>query len=124
VLGDPALLEHQLGALMILIVAWLGWRQQSNAAQLGIYPYVLPVILTAGGILLLGHAHSTLNITEELTNLINYQHAIFGTFIILAGLVDWLAVRKLFPPRLGNFVWPCCIIGLGLYMAFCYRETV
>ena len=124
VLRDPQLLEHQLGAVMILILAWLGWRHPARTDGSGRASYVLPTVLMAGGILLLGHAHSTLNITEELTNLINFQHAIFGTFIILAGTVNWLGLRGLFPRRAGNVIWPCLVIGLGLYMAFCYRETV
>jgi hypothetical protein len=129
VLRDPGMLEHQLGALMILILAWLGWRYQTAALDTASGPpgnarYVLPIILTAGGILLLGHAHSTLTITEELTNLINYQHAIFGTFIILAGTIHWLVIRNLFPRRAGPCIWPCFVIALGLYMAFCYRETI
>ncbi len=124
VLRDPQLLEHQLGAVMILILAWLGWRHNPRFAESGPIYYALPIVLAAGGILLLGHAHSTLNITEELTNLINYQHAIFGTFILLAGTVHWLAVRDLFPCRAGNFIWPCFVIALGVYMAFYYREAV
>jgi uncharacterized membrane protein len=124
VLRDPQLLEHQLGAVMILILAWLGWRNNTRPGSGVRFGYGLSIVLVAGGILLLGHAHSTLNITEELTNLINFQHAIFGTFIILAGMVRWLVLRDLFPRRAGNLIWPSLIIGLGVYMAFCYRETV
>lgn len=83
-----------------------------------------PRCLSSRRVLLLGHAHSTLTITEELTNLINFQHAVFGMFILLAGSIHWLSVRKLFPQRLGNVLWPCFVIALGLYMAFYYRETV
>jgi putative copper resistance protein D len=124
VLRDPQLLEHQLGAVMILILAWLGWRHHARTDNRGPMRYALPIVLTAGGILLLGHAHSTLTTTEELLNMINVQHAIFGAFIIVAGTVNWLGMRGLFPRRVGNLIWPCMVIGLGLFMAFCYRETV
>jgi putative copper resistance protein D len=124
VLRDPQLLEHQLGAAMILILAWLGWRHHARKDSQGPMRYALPIVLTAGGILLLGHAHSTLSTTEELLNMINVQHAIFGAFIIVAGTVNWLGMRGLFPRRAGNLIWPCMVIGLGLFMAFCYRETV
>jgi hypothetical protein len=30
----------------------------------------------------------------------------------------------MFPARIGAMAWPCLIIGLGLFMAFFYRETV
>jgi copper resistance protein D len=124
VLRDPQLLEHQLGAVMILILAWLGWRHHAGTDSRGPMRYALPIVLTAGGILLLGHAHSTLSTTEELLNMINVQHAIFGAFIIVAGAVNWLGMRGLFPRRVGNIIWPSMVIGLGLFMAFCYRETV
>jgi copper resistance protein D len=124
VLRDPQLLEHQLGAVLILILAWLGWRQHAKLDSQGPMRYALPIVLTAGGILLLGHAHSTLNTTEDLQNMINVQHAVFGMFIITGGVVNWLVVRRLFPSRLGNVIWPSMVIGLGLFMAFCYRETM
>jgi len=123
VLRDPQLLEHQLGAVMILVLAWLGWRNNLRPEGSRSFGYGLSIVLAAGGILLLGHAHSTLNSTEELTNLINVQHAVFGAFIIFAGTVQWLVVRGLFPRRVGNFVWPSLVIGLGIFMAFYYRET-
>ena len=76
------------------------------------------------GLLLLGHAHSNFANTQELTNLINVQHAIFGAFGLFAGVVRWLSLRELLPERPARLVWPCLIIGLGLFMAFCYREAV
>jgi putative copper resistance protein D len=123
VLRDPQLLEHQLGAVMILILAWLGWRGRARIDD-GPLGYVFAVMLAGGGILLLGHAHTTLTATEEVTNLINVQHAVFGTFIISAGTLRWLGLRHLFSRRASNLIWPCCVIGLGIYMAFFYRESV
>ena len=124
VIGDPQLLEHQLGAAMILILVWLGWRDHKKLEANRPLGYALPVILIVGGVLLLGHAHSTLTITEEVTNLINTQHAIFGMFILTAGVARWLSLRDLVPRSAANIVWPGAIIGLGVYMAFFYREVV
>lgn len=124
VLRDPQLLEHQMAAVMVLVLAILGWRNNMHPENNRSFRYGLAIILTAGGVLLLGHAHSTLSSTEELNNLINFQHAIFGAFIISAGAINWLVLRGLFPARLGNLLWPSLVIGLGLYMAFCYRELV
>jgi len=77
-----------------------------------------------GSLLLLGHAHSNFSNTQEVTNLINVQHAIFGSFGLFAGLIRWLNLRGLFPDRAARLVWPVLIVGLGLYMTFCYREAV
>jgi putative copper export protein len=123
-IGDPALLEHQLGAVMILALVWLGWRDHRKPAENRPLGYSLPVILMMGGVLLLGHAHSTLTVTDDVTNLINYQHAIFGAFILCGGAIRWLSLRGLVPSRAANAAWPCFIIGLGLFMTFFYRETV
>ena len=123
VISDPQLLEHQLGAAMILLIMWLGWRdlrQPEGRRPLG---YAMPVILIAGGVLLLGHAHSTFTITEGVTNLINLQHAVFGAFILFGGMTRWLSLRDLIPRRTANFIWPCMIVGLGVFMAFFYREV-
>jgi copper transport protein len=121
---DPQLLEHQLGALMAFILVGLGWwdqRRPLNQRPLG---YLLPVLMILGSLLLLGHAHSNFTNTQELTNLINVQHAILGSFGLFAGLIRWLNLRGLFPDRAARLVWPVLIVGLGLYMAFCYREAV
>jgi copper resistance protein D len=123
-LRDPQLLEHQLGALMILLLMWLGWREIKKPDDKRPLGYALPVIMILGSLLLLGHAHSTLTVTEELTNLINVQHAVFGAFGLLAGTIRWLSLRGLFPPHAARWVWPSLVVGLGLFMAFCYREVV
>jgi putative copper export protein len=124
VLGDPQIFEHQLGAAMLLVLVWLGLRDLRRPEANRPLGYALPGIFILGGILLLGHAHSTLNITEDVTNLINVQHAVFGAFILIAGAVRWLSLRGLFPPKIAGIIWPSMIIGLGLFMAFFYRETI
>ncbi len=124
VLGDPQIFEHQLGAAMLLVLVWLGLRDLRRPEVKRPLGYALPVIFILGGILLLGHAHSTLTITEDVTNLINVQHAVFGAFILMAGAVRWLSLRGLFSPKIAGLIWPSMIIGLGLFMAFFYRETI
>ena len=124
VLRDPQQLEHQIGAAMVLLLAGLGWRDRRTPAANRPLGYALPVVMILGSILLLGHAHSALNDTEELTNLITVQHAVFGTFGLLAGTVRWLELRGLFPQRAARLLWPSLIVALGLFMAFFYREVV
>lgn len=124
VLGDPQLLEHEFGKLLLLGLVWLGWRDRRKPDIGRPLGFALPAIMLLGGFLLLGHAHSTLTITEQVTNLINVQHAIFGAFIILSGTVRWLTLRHLFPPRIASLLWPGLIIALGAFMAFFYCEAV
>jgi putative copper export protein len=123
-LGDPQVLEHQLGALLVLLLVWLGWRDRKRPEPARPLGYALPAIMILGSLLLLGHAHSTLIVTEDLTNLINAQHAVFGALGLFAGTVRWLMLRGLVPQRNGRFVWPALILALGLFMMFVYREVV
>ncbi len=123
-ISDPQLLEHQLGAAMVFLLAWLSWRDQKNPERSRPLGYALPVIMIAGSLLLLGHAHSTLTVTDDLTNLINVQHAILGTFGLLAGTIRLLVLRDLVRMPPARLLWACGVIGLGLFMAFFYREVV
>ena len=123
-ISDPQLLEHQLGAVLVLILVWLGWRDRNKPEETRPLGYALPVLMIFGSLLLLGHAHSPLTVTGELTNLINVQHAVFGMFGLCAGTLRWMQLRGLFPARATNLLWPAHVIALGLFMAFCYREVV
>ena len=86
--------------------------------------YALPLLIIAGSLMLLGHAHSSLGISEQLSSLINMQHAIIGSFGLIAGTTRWLQVRGLPGRAAFRYVWPSAIVLLGLFMAFFYRELV
>ncbi len=119
---NPQILEHQLGAVLVFVLAWLAWRDRRCPVQLRPLGTPLPLIMIAGSLLLLGHAHSTLTIPDELTNLINVQHAIMGACGLFGGTLRLMQLRGLIPARVASFAWPACVIALGIFMAFFYRE--
>jgi putative copper resistance protein D len=121
---NPQLLEHQIGAVLVFVLAGLAWRDRRRPAELRPLGWALPVIMIAGSLLLLGHAHSTLNIPDGLTNLVNVQHAIMGACGLFAGTFRLMQMRGLLPPRFAAHAWPSCVIALGIFMAFFYRELV
>jgi hypothetical protein len=123
-LTNPSLLEHQLAAGLIFILAWLTWRDQRNPESMRPLGYPLPIIMITGSLLLLGHAHSDPAIPGDLATLINVQHSVFGAFGLFAGTARWWVLRGVIPQRIGNYAWPAGIIGLGLFMAFFYREVI
>jgi len=123
-LRDPIIVEHQMGALMVFVLAWLAWRDRKNPESLRPLGYPLPIIMIIGSLLLLGHAHSALSVPDDLTNLINVQHAVFGAFGLFAGTSRLLLLRGLIPNTPARFVWPAFVVGLGVFMAFFYRELV
>jgi putative copper resistance protein D len=124
VIQDPQLLEHQIGAMLAFALIGLGWLDRRRPPAHRPLGYILPVLMILGSLMLLGHAHSNFNSTQELTNLINVQHAVLGAFGLFAGVVRWLSLRDLIPERPARLLWPLLVIGLGLFMAFCYREAV
>lgn len=123
-LTDPIVLEHRIGAMMIVVLTVLGWREArrgGNARPLGV---ALPIVMIAGSLLLLGHAHSSFSASDDLTTLINVQHAVLGGLGVIAGVVRWLELRDLVPRRVASVVWPLLVLAIGLFMTLSYREFV
>lgn len=124
-LTDPFILEHQSAAVAVFVLAWLTWREdQKGLESPGPLTYGLPLVMIAGSLLLLGHAHATSFVPEELTNLINFQHAIMGGLGLFGSTARWLTLRGLVRTSLVRFAWPGCILGIGLFMSFFYREVM
>ncbi|MCX8071556.1 MAG: CopD family protein [Candidatus Binatia bacterium] len=123
-LSDPVVLEHQAGAIMVLALAWLGWRDRYRPASQRPLGPGLPILMIVGSVLLLGHAHASVRSTQELTNIINVQHAVFGTLGLLAGVTRWLMLRGIIPSAAARFLWPVLVMLLGLFMTFFYREVL
>ena len=119
---NPQLLEHQIGALLVFVLCWLSWRDMRQPEALRPLGYPLPIVMVAGSLLLLGHAHSTPAVPDDLTNLINVQHAVLGACGLFAGAMRWFVLRGLLRGRWAHLLWPAWIIALGLFMAFIYRE--
>jgi hypothetical protein len=118
------LIEHQIGAALVFILVWLGWKDGNKSAEVQPLGYPLPILMICGSLMLLGHAHSNLSGSEQLTTLINVEHAIFGGLGLCAGVVRWFQLRSLIPSRIAKIVWPTCVMGLGVFMAFFYREVM
>jgi putative copper resistance protein D len=121
-LSDPGILEHQTGALLVLVLAWFGLRDTKREPQMRPLGYLFPIVIIAGSLMLLGHAHSNLGVSEELSSLINMQHAIIGGFGLLAGVARWFQIRQLPGRNWFHVVWPALIVLIGIFMAFFYRE--
>jgi putative copper export protein len=123
-LTDPIVLEHRIGALMIVLLAWLGMREERRGGEDRPLGRALPVLMIVGSLLLLGHAHSSFGASEELGTLINVQHAVLGGLGLIAGVVRWLELRGLFPRAAARVLWPSLVIAVGVFLAFSYRELV
>ncbi len=123
-LRDPVVLEHRIGALMVVVLVWLGLRDERRRGEDRPLGRALPVLMIVGSLLLLGHAHSSFASTDDLGTLIDFQHALLGGLGLLAGTVRWLELRGLFPRPVARWLWPSLVVAIGLVMALSYRELV
>jgi putative copper resistance protein D len=121
-LGNPLILEHRIGAAMIVVLSWLGLRDARYGGEERPLGRALPILMIVGSLLLLGHAHSSFASTDALATLIDVQHAVLGGLGLLAGVVRWLELRGLFPHSVARVLWPSLVLMLGLFLAFSYRE--
>ncbi len=122
VFSNPQILEHQIGAALVFVFAFLGLRDRKRWAELRPLGYAFPILVIAGSLMLLGHAHSNLGVSEELSSLINMEHAVIGGLGLLAGTARWLQIRGLAGKAAFRWLWPGLIVALGVFMAFFYRE--
>ena len=123
-LANPSVIGHRLGAGLVLLLAWLGWRAMARQAPNQPLGNALPAILIVGSLLFLGHVHQGLAGTDRLETLIGVQHTVLGALGLLAGVVRWLELREFLPRRVAGVLWPSLIVALGAVMAFWYREVV
>jgi putative copper export protein len=123
-LGNPSVIGHRLGAGIVLLLAWLGWRAMARGAPDQPLGRALPIVLIIGSLLFLGHVHQGFAGTDRLETLIGVQHTVLGALGLLAGVVRWLELREFLPRRMAGVLWPSLIVALGAVMAFWYREVV
>jgi len=123
-LANPVVLEHRIGAVLVVVLAWLGRRDGARDPSERPLGRPLPLLMIGGSLLLLGHGHSTFGADARLTTIINVQHVAIGGLGLFAGTIRWLELRRLFPTRVARLVWPALVIAIGLHMAFWYREVV
>jgi putative copper export protein len=121
-IADPTIIEHQLGALLVAVMAWLGWRDRRRPLRERPLGPVLPVLMVVGGLLLLGHGHASARAAEELGTLISVQHVVLGAFSLFAGTVRWLSLRGIFPERPAAILWPVLVTAMAGFLAFFYQE--
>lgn len=122
VLANPQVLEHQIGAVLVFGLAALGLRDRTRPAEARPLGKAFPILVILGSLMLLGHAHSNLGVSEELSSLINMEHALIGGLGLIAGLARWFQLRQLPGENVWRYLWPGAIVAVGVFMAFFYRE--
>ena len=120
-LSSDEILLHRLSALLACVLGLIEWQARLRHKRDSRLPYVIPVLVAVGGLLLLGHAHEGLQPKEEF--LIQITHNVIGLLALIMACGRWLELR-LTPPtgRLAGVVSLSALLLIGLVLLF-YRET-
>ena len=126
-LGDPEVLQHRLFVLLIAAFAIVEWRVQLGRIASPRMSRVFPLLMVAGGALLLTHSHAVADAKEQL--LIEMTHLPIAVLGVVAGSARWLEVstshgegRVGREGRVARYVWPVALILVGLILLE-YREA-
>jgi putative copper resistance protein D len=120
--SSPDVLQHRLYALLITAFAIFEWAVETRRVKSKLASYVFPLMCAAGGALLLTHSHALGNIKEEM--LAEMSHTPIALLGATAGWSRWLELRlpKKRDSKIASYVWPVCLILVGLLLLD-YRES-
>jgi putative copper resistance protein D len=118
---DIEVLQHRLFVSLILVFAVFEWSVRTGRLRSPRAALVFPLMVSAGGALLLTHSHAIANVKDAM--LIELTHTPLAIAGISAGWARWLELRL--PGRSGRiagWVWPLCFAFVGILLLW-YREA-
>ena len=118
---DIEVLQHRLFVLLILVFAVFEWSVRTGRLRSPRAALVFPLMVSAGGALLLTHSHAISNVKDAM--LIELTHTPLAIGGITAGWARWLQLRLPGTPgRIAGWVWPICFVLIGVILLW-YREA-
>ncbi len=118
---DVEVVQHRMFVALILVFAAFEWSVQTGRLRSGRAALVFPLMVAAGGALLLTHSHQIANVKDA--ELIELTHTPLALAGIASGWGRWLELRL--PGRGGRiagWVWPVCFVLVGVILLW-YREA-
>ena len=118
--ANPEAFQHRLAALVCVAFAVFELRVRKRKWENDRMALIFPLMVAAGGVVLLTHSHAIVNVKENL--LIELSHVSLGLLAVFAGWARWLEIRLAPEDRsIPSWIWPVCftLIGVGLLN---YRE--
>ena len=113
--ANPEAFQHRLAALVCIAFAIFELRVRRRKWENDRMALIFPLMVAAGGVVLLTHTHAITNVKENL--LVELTHVPMGLLAVFAGWSRWLELRL--PPKdrkIPSWIWPVCfvLIGVGL----------
>jgi copper resistance protein D len=117
----PDVLQHRVGALMIVVFAAFECAVQAGKLKSRWATYVFPAMCALGAAMLLTHEHSAKDIKESL--LAEMSHTPIALLGVTAGCSRWLELRLPMSRMtvIAGYLWPVCLALVGLILLN-YRE--
>lgn len=120
-LKDPEVVQHRLFAILTAAFAGFEWRVRNGRSHARVAALVFPLLMMAGGVLLLTHTHAISDVKDQV--LIEWSHLPLGVLGVTGGAARWLQLRAAAGAARGaGWVWPVCLILTGLLLLN-YREA-
>ena len=118
--ANPEAFQHRLAALVCVAFAVFELQVRRRKWENDRMALIFPLMVAAGGVVLLTHTHAITNVKENL--LVELTHVPLGLLAVFAGWSRWLELRLPANDRkIPSWIWPVCftLIGVGLLN---YRE--
>ena len=116
---DAEVLQHRLGALVVVLLGVVEWRARVHPTPR--LPYVFPLLAAAGGLLLLTHSHAAFE--PRRYYLIQVTHTTMGGLAVLLACARWLELRMAPPEsRIAGAVANLAMLSIALVLVF-YQEA-
>jgi putative copper resistance protein D len=118
-LADAEMLQHRLGAALVVLLGVVEWRARVHPTSR--MPYVFPLLAAAGGLLLLTHSHAAFEPKSDY--LIQLTHTAMGGLAVLMACARWLELRLAAPAnRVAGATANVAMLLIALVLVF-YQEA-
>jgi putative copper resistance protein D len=119
----PEMVQHRLSVLLLVALGGVEYLGRSGQVGQSRWAYVFPSLCLFGGFMLFSHSHDIGVSASDTQTYIYVQHAVMGTFALLAGLSRWFQLSRHQEGRWFGRLWPLFVFLLGLQMFLFYKET-
>jgi putative copper resistance protein D len=120
-LRDPEVAQHRLFAALVIGFALFEWAVRTGRLKSHRAALVFPLMVAAGGTIMVTHSHSLGNVRQEL--LIEWTHIPIALLGIAAGWARWLELRLPAPRnKFYGWLWPVLFVVIGAVLLI-YREA-